>query len=168
MKYVMSRVNDRQFWNDGFGDKGKLRVNLNKRQPKLVENLPDYIIKARQQEESNSMGKRRKPVRKPNYQSLDQIREQSGIEAVPDDLRMAGDAILKEMREEVEEEIRQEKYIAEQLARYAEIDAKFERAGVPHEAVEGLTESLRALIMVFQSRTSTHKPSEVLSVVFIR
>lgn len=143
----MPRVNAPQFWNDGVGDIGKFRVNLNRRKPKLVqkENLPDYIIKARQQEENDSMGKKRKPVRKPNYQSLDQIKEQSGIEAVPNDLRMAGDAILEEMREEVAEEVRQEKYLAKQLARYAEIDAKFEQAGVPYQEVEGLTESLRAL-----------------------
>ena len=55
--------------------------------------------------------------------------------------RMAGDAILKDLFEEAAEEKRQTQYLAKQLGRFADIDAKFERAGVPHQVVEDLQES---------------------------
>ena len=88
----------------------------------------------------NDMGKKRKPARKPNYQSLGEIAEQQGIDAVPNETRMAGDAFLQELQEEATEEKRQLSHLAEQFARYAEIDTKFERAGVPHKAVQDIQE----------------------------
>ncbi len=86
------------------------------------------------------MGKRRKPTRKPTYQSLGEIAEQQGIEAVPNDMSMAGDAFLQELQEEATDEKRQLNHVAAQLGRYADIDAKFERAGVPHQAVQDIQE----------------------------
>ena len=86
------------------------------------------------------MGKRRKPQRKPNYQSLEHISEQQGIESLPAELRMAGDKILTDLAEESREEARQVRYLAEQLGRFADIDAQFERAGVPYQVVGDLQE----------------------------
>lgn len=61
--------------------------------------------------------------------------------------RMAGDAIpeglddlLGEIRDEVTAERQQNKYLAQQLGRFADIDASFERAGVPQQLVTSLQE----------------------------
>ena len=90
------------------------------------------------------MGKRRRPTRKPNYQSLEEIAEQQGIGAVPQDMRMAGDEIIKELVEERSEEQKQVKHLARQLGRFAENDTMFEQAGVPYQMIDNL-QSIRQL-----------------------
>lgn len=78
--------------------------------------------------------------RKRNYQSLDELAQSQGLAEVQPEKRMAGDKVLAELFEEKSEEDRQVKYLAEQLGRFADIDAKFERAGVPHQVVTDLQE----------------------------
>ena len=84
------------------------------------------------------VGKKRKPVRKPNYQSLEQITETQGLDSVSEETRMAGDAFLDDLFQEAAEEKRQTQYLAKQLGRFANIDSQFERAGVPHQVVQDL------------------------------
>jgi len=79
--------------------------------------------------------------RKKNYQSLDQIIEQNEVDSVNPKTRMAGDQVIADLLSEKVEEDRQTNYLAQQLGRFAEIDASFERAGVPHQVVTDLQES---------------------------
>lgn len=75
--------------------------------------------------------------RRNNYQSIAELQEIN--EEMPSDLRMAGTRILEELGIE-QENINQTEYLAKQLGRFANIDAKFERAGVPYQAVQSLQE----------------------------
>ena len=91
------------------------------------------------------MGKRRKPTRKPSYQSLDDINEMQGLASVRPDTRMAGDEIIDELRaigaDEVIGNAEQNTYLAQQLGRYAEQDRLFEEAGVPRDAIGALLDA---------------------------
>ena len=63
--------------------------------------------------------------------------------AVPAKSRMAGEEVpagLDDLISEIQEEGRQEKHLAKQLARFADIDSQFEAVGVPHKAVTDLQE----------------------------
>lgn len=76
--------------------------------------------------------------RKKNYQSLDQIIEQNEVDSVDTKTRMAGDQVIADLLSEKIEEDKQINYLAQQLGRFGEIDASFERAGVPHQEVTAL------------------------------
>ena len=57
--------------------------------------------------------------------------------------RMAGEQVpagLDDLISEIQEEGRQEKHLAKQLARFADIDSQFEAVGVPHKVVTDLQE----------------------------
>ena len=69
--------------------------------------------------------------RRKNYQ-IEQLAEQNSLGSVDDKLH-AGDAVIADLLGEAVEENRQRNYLAQQLARFADIDASFERAGVPHQ-----------------------------------